>query len=434
MSVNDFWKDIDTEEKLRQLKVASNSRRSLRRFVNDNKIFKGGLDRMKKEPLIQKIIKSQWWKDNIIDKPKTPPIEEKKTEIDDLDDVSQAQQEVNEVIAMANEILKPSLNLTKHYKKTTGKDKISVLKHELELCRRELQKKEEEILKRGEEIVQLSDTKPEKKKAIKQLKADIVETQPDNIENNLDDIMELLTKQTTTIKNLVNDKPPATPYPTPVLNPTTQNIDTLNVKTLNIDGQPFTDGLITHKDSSRQQVDTGHSIVNVYCNGSNHPDFPIPQSVVRQALNSQQLPLFQQQQLGEVLRQEAAQQPIIQGIPPQAIPEAVPHPSHSNIPQAPPPPPPPPVQPIQPRPAIRKFPPVKPPDTKRKEQVAPPITQPTAPPASNFDDDEEEEETEAERARRERREQMALETGSSRKKGFNENFKKKLEGLLARKP
>ena len=76
-------------------------------------------------------------------------------------------------------------------------------------------------------------------------------------------------------------------------------------------------------------IDIGHSILNFYVGGSNHPDFPVPQSIVKQALKSQKLPEEKQKELAEELKKI---KPVkIQGIPKEVIPEYVPHKSHKEL-------------------------------------------------------------------------------------------------------
>jgi hypothetical protein len=88
-------------------------------------------------------------------------------------------------------------------------------------------------------------------------------------------------------------------------------------------------------------------------------------------------------------------------------------------------------------PPVKKFPTVKPPDRVKKPQTKPPVVQKEEPEEdefkpSAFDDDSEEEESPADTARRLRQEQVAKETGRSKKKGLNDKFKNKLEGLLGK--
>ena len=90
-------------------------------------------------------------------------------------------------------------------------------------------------------------------------------------------------------------------------------------------------GLLSHHDEKKKTLDVGNTIINMYCGGSSHPDFPVPQSLVRTALNAQQLPLERQKVVGHDLRQRAKESPQFQGIPTQHVPSPVKHESHKNI-------------------------------------------------------------------------------------------------------
>jgi len=151
--------------------------------------------------------------------------------------------------------------------------------------------------------------------------------------------------------------------------------------------QPNTEKNVTYKDSDKKQIDAGHTIVNVYCNGSNHPDFPIPQSVVRHALNANALPQAQQQQVGEQVQQIAQTMPVIRGIPPEAITAPVPHPSHKKV---------------------KKFPPVE--TTKPIKKIQP---------------------TQISEKAQKAKDKVAEELKQIKKtSGFNADFKSKLESIL----
>lgn len=158
--------------------------------------------------------------------------------------------------------------------------------------------------------------------------------------------------------------------------------------------------LISKKENDKKQMDLGHTIVNIYCGGNSHPDYPIPQSVVRNALNSQNLEPPLQKQVEQFLRQEAIQTPL------SDIKKKF---SKTEIP------------------AVKKFP---------KVETTKPLQKPILPTktevktSSNFEDDDEEEETSEERAKRERAEEIAKEIGKSKGKGKTEKFKSRLEGIL----
>ena len=70
----------------------------------------------------------------------------------------------------------------------------------------------------------------------------------------------------------------------------------------------------------------GHTIVNVYCGGSSHPDFPVPQSIVRKALEAEKLPPKEKKVLHKALKKIDFAK--FEGIPSQVIPKAVPHSTH----------------------------------------------------------------------------------------------------------
>jgi len=201
--------------------------------------------------------------------------------------------------------------------------------------------------------------------------------------------------------------------------------------------------MITHKEKEHKNMDVGHTIVNVYCSGNTHPDYPIPQSLVRQALDSNNLPLYQQQELGNFLRQEIHhyyhgtepiyqqpqpiyQQPIYQQPPqiiPQAPPQIIPQAPPQIIPQAPPQiipqAPQPIIQPVKKHPAVQtNIPIIRKPPTESKENI------------DENDDETAKEEKEAQRLiklKEERLKEASLGTRAS------EAFKKRLESKLTRK-
>ena len=70
----------------------------------------------------------------------------------------------------------------------------------------------------------------------------------------------------------------------------------------------------------------GHTIVNVYCGGSSHPNFPVPQSIVRKALEAEKLPPKEKKVLHKALKKIDFAK--FEGIPSQVIPKAVPHSTH----------------------------------------------------------------------------------------------------------
>lgn len=149
----------------------------------------------------------------------------------------------------------------------------------------------------------------------------------------------------------------------------------------------------------KKQLDLGHTIVNIFVGSNQHPDYPIPQSLVRSALEAQQLPPQQEQKVSRFLREEAKRTPISRSTPSK--------PSKK-------------FPPVRTRPAPRR-------EVKEEEEEE---FQPTS---GGFDDDSEEEESPADKARRERQEQMRREMSRSKGKGRKDAFKNKLEGLLSQR-
>jgi hypothetical protein len=62
-----------------------------------------------------------------------------------------------------------------------------------------------------------------------------------------------------------------------------------------------TEGLVTYKESEKRNIDIGHTAINVYSNGNYDPKLPIPQKIVRQALSGNNLSLYKQQVIGDLL-------------------------------------------------------------------------------------------------------------------------------------
>jgi hypothetical protein len=73
--------------------------------------------------------------------------------------------------------------------------------------------------------------------------------------------------------------------------------------------------------TENKRLDLGHTIVNVYAGGSSHPDYPIPQSLVRQALDMQKLPPIERKELTNFIKSEAKKAEITEGIPEKHIPK-----------------------------------------------------------------------------------------------------------------
>ncbi len=62
-----------------------------------------------------------------------------------------------------------------------------------------------------------------------------------------------------------------------------------------------TNGLITYKESEKRNIDIGNTAINVYSNGNYDPELMIPQKIVRQALSGNNLSLYKQQVIGDLL-------------------------------------------------------------------------------------------------------------------------------------
>ena len=65
----------------------------------------------------------------------------------------------------------------------------------------------------------------------------------------------------------------------------------------------------------QKKLDLGHTIVNIFVGSNQHPDYPIPQSLVRSALNAQNLPENKQKEMAQFLRQEAKNTPVHENVP-----------------------------------------------------------------------------------------------------------------------
>ena len=457
-------KENMTEEKLRKLKVFGKG--GLRDFITSNKIF-SGISNLTKAQLIQDTLISEWWRNNVLKGKKKG---EKVEEVEEVEEVRKETSAGKFLKKKASKELDEVSKLKQKLQNRLRECETRILKRDAEIAKRDA-----EILKRDSDILEKSITPTERKEAIEQLGEDIVkvgavqdviEERGDNIEvEDLSDIIELMPKITATnidfmelkpeeVKQIVEvvkenieeviENPPASlipiPPPAPPLPLPLEELPQIEAEPVNpapetpsvpLENTPpsYTEGMITHKDPEQKAVDVGHTIVNVYCNGSNHPDFPVPQSVVRQALDAQQLPLFQQQQMAEFLKQQAQQQVPIQGIPPEAIPDPIPHPSHSSLRPYQKPKPAskfPPVSTVQRDKPASKFPPVKTvqrnkPVVEKEEEKQP----------SRFEDDDEEEETAEEAIKRKRQEEIAKEFSRAKKKGFNDKFKSKLEGIFS---
>jgi hypothetical protein len=292
----------------------------LRRYVVDNKIFKG-ISKLKKTQLKSKILESEFWK-------KSKPSRDAKTKI--LADAEKSKKDADKAkIASTNST------------KTEKDEKIARLKAN--------------IAKTNNQLKELSTPR-------------VVRKRKNNIETNRE-----IKKLESMIKKLGNKK----------------------VKETDDD-----------KGNLQKRLDLGHTIVNVYANGSNHPDFPVPMTVVRHALNAQNLTGEKRQNVEDELRKDLKNITPIKGIPREAIPDPVPHPSHKNLKK----------------------------ETVEKLEKAVKNRRDAIAPSNDRDDsDFEESESATEKQQRERLEELAKVTSVSGKRGFNSKFQAKLEGLLGGK-
>ena len=408
-NVNDPFSNMN-EEKLRSLPVVGVG--GLRKFVVKNNIFRG-ISNLKKRELINDILVSKWWRDNITDKTskksddksKKSDDESKKDRAKNVDDLSK------------------SLKLRQE------------LQRDLRICEDRIKKRDKSIIERDDEIESLNllikkrvDKKGKKsvkkvKKSVKkdkkldelkddELKVDELKDDEDSRPNNL---------QVSDIQDIMGDsKPPIAPPPPPIapppppIAPPPPPKEPISTDSSTQTPPPHTEGLITHQEPQKQNVNAGHTIVNMYCGGNHHPDYPVPQSVVRQALNANQAPLYQQQDIGNFLRDEARN--FQQTEPKQSLSDIK---SKFNKP----------AKKFEP---VKTITPNKPIDfekTKRKPERST-QTDDEPPKKSAFEDDDEEEEDEVDRLRRLKREEVARETGKSKGKGFSDAFKRRLEEKL----
>ena len=405
-----------TADKLGKLSV-----KELRKYITTNKIFKG-ISNLKKKELIDDILVSKFWRDNYGDKKIKNDIKNKKrkkeTEIKDLE---------------------------------TALKKKQLLQNKLRLCESRLKKKDKLLLEKNIEILEKAPTKKNKENAERDL-IEMVEnssvklpdvkedTKPNNIKFDKDSLLIELIPKLDGLKDddlgglndkqkkieekieIIADKissvppPPKIPPPPPpklskTIDTQTETPNTNEISTQTHESPPNTEGVLTHKDERKKTIDNGHTIINMYCGGNHHPDYPIPQSLVRSALNVNQQPLNQQKDMSDFLRQESVnfenfkrqqqKQPTMGDIQ-----------SKFNKP----------AKKFEP---VKTIKPNKPIDFSKKENVKKEDDKKSA-----FDDDSDEEEDEVEKMRRLKREEVAKETGKSKGKGFSEAFKKRLEEKL----
>ena len=383
-NVNDPFSNMN-EEKLRTLPVIGVG--GLRKFVVKNNIFKG-ISNLKKGELINDILVSKWWRDNITNKTSKKSDDISKKSDDKSDDESKKKNKAKDVADLAK-----SLKLRQE------------LQRDLRICEDRIKKRDKSIIERDDEIEALNllikkrvDKKD--KKSVKKVKKSDKEV--DKLVDELKDDEDLRPNnlQVSDIQDIMGDSkppspPPAPPIPPPIAPPPKEPIPTDSSTQT---PPPHTEGLITHQEPQKQNVDAGHTIVNVYCGGNHHPDYPVPQSVVRQALNANKAPLYQQQDIGNFLRDEAR---------------------NFNKP----------AKKFEP---VKTITPNKPIDFEKTKRKPERTTQTEDEPLkkSSFEDDDEEEEDEVDRLRRLKREEVARETGKSKGRGFSDAFKRRLEEKL----
>ena len=420
----------------------------LRAFIVKNKIVVNKIAKAKRAELVNAIVKSDWWKDN--GTPVSNSTEEKKDKEEKNKDKEEKNKDKEEKEAASAETQK------------------SILIGEVEKCineKNDLRKEIRDLGKRikdkdltihiGEKVAEKEKEKKirnEKKKVKKESKREELQAELDAKINEIETITKAnninIDKEDLILKQMREDV-----YSLPQLDEPVNEIPLSHI--------PHQDGLISHKEESKRNVDVGHSVINVYCGGNSNPNFPIPQEVVRQALNMNNLPIYQQQEIGDMIMKEVAglnlaqnnkappyiqnqyfqqpapQQQFIPQPQPQYIPPPQPQPQYIPAPQAPPQAPqfipapqapqfiPPPQAP---KPTAKKFPEVKTvkPLEKRPERK------------QQDDDDEEDEVDKEERLEREEIERLntlkaerIAEAQSGSNKGFNPKFMKRLEQKLA---
>jgi hypothetical protein len=251
--------DIMTEDKLRNLSVID-----LRKFVVKNKIFKG-ISNLKKREFINTILSSKWWKDNIS---KVVPVVSSDLKKQLEDDIKKCEKKLKET----KKKIKPNRDEPKEQK--TNSD-------------REQKTNSDREQKTNSDREQKTNSDREQKT-----------NRPDNINFADDDI---LTKLLPKIINDGLDELPAEKNEPkeqlPIL-PQIIPLEFFNEKHSEID-----DDLLSHKEPQKKNIDIGHTIINIYCNGNKDPNIPIPQDVVREAINANNAPLYNQQELIEWIKE-----------------------------------------------------------------------------------------------------------------------------------
>jgi hypothetical protein len=379
----------------------------LRDLVVKNKIFKG-IANLKKKQIIEDILSSDWWKKNGIND-EVKEEKEGKEEKEEKEGKTEQPTTLKECLTQKQKLRNEIRELERRIK---DRDKILKQKQDEE------KKQEEEIRENREKRKQRKKENREKKKVESILNTK--ETQTDEIKENnieikkeleeIEEIEEKINKDAKEVKEIETQ---------------TEETQTEEIKTLPLSHSPHTEGLISHKEEQKKNVDVGHTIVNVYCGGHQSPNYPVPQYVVRQALNSNNLPLHQQQEIGDMMKQEAPQftqaPPQFTQAPPQAPPQA---PQFTQAPtQAPP------TAPPAPKSQVRKFPPV---------QTIKPVRISDIKPKDKDDDESEDEIEKEERLEREEdqriqklKEERLAEARSGKQRGFNPKFMERLAQKLS---
>jgi len=258
--------------------------KDLRRFIVDNKIFKG-IANLKKEQLVSDIIASKWWKEHK---------------------------------GQSHSIKAPEVKVEKEPPKEEKKRAMAVVKQEpidIEPIKKE---KKARASKLSIPTITLVPRHPPEVEAMIERAREAVEEAP-----KVEEAREAIPLPLEMTPKVEEERGKISP---PHLEEKKEEIPSVMAN-------PPIGRLTEYHDQPHRVVDVGSTIVNVYCNGSPHPDFPIPQSVVRHALRAQQMPLAEQQQLAAMLSkyQEQNEPPIIEGIPKEAIPQEVPHISHTKL-------------------------------------------------------------------------------------------------------
>jgi hypothetical protein len=340
---DDPFKNMN-EEKLKKMSVIGKG--GLRDFVVKNKIFKG-IGNMKKQQFIDDILISKWWRDNIgvIKVDNMGGAETKKDtrgkRTKSLDESFKLRQKLQQDLQLCENRIKKKnkIIIDKDTEILDAKGEVDKLKEEYKKHINDMEdKKKADELKFEEDKKSKKDKrkKPVKKikveKEIQTDKEEKEEKRPDNINFDDEDVFaKLLPKISQSVEDELDELPPeigevlennldiSKDKPLNTIETEPQPINNLDIskdksietqtepKNATIETQtepqPYTDGLITHKEVHKKNIDAGHTIVNVYCNGNNDPNLSIPQDVVRNALNVNNSSLYNQQEVIEWLKE-----------------------------------------------------------------------------------------------------------------------------------